>query len=208
MPISNLKLPGHCHLGFFIYHTTAYKISLEIKGLFFLLYISHGTTGEFCKLKIHPYGLLSTPLLFLITFTDNCYLLFQIYTGIYVLPINNPVEQVESFLEGLQVETHVAVFLSNCAEEPVIGIVKEVTEDHFKIHYWKGTYRGKWSPLSLPRTREPWMEVLPRECIILHSSELTEAKRLQLTTRRHLMAKYTSLRNAANNSQSSAAVHV
>ena len=45
-----------------------------------------------------------------------------------------------------QRHTHAAVFLSNSEEEPVIGIVKGVTEDHFKIHYWKGTYRGKWCP--------------------------------------------------------------
>ena len=112
----------------------------------------------------------------------------------------NPVERVGSFYEGLQIETYAAVFLSNCEEEWVIGVLKEISEDHFKIHYWKGTYRGKWSPLSLPRTREPWTEVLPKECIILHSFELTEAKRLQVTTRRHLMEKYFSLRNSTNNS--------
>ena len=93
-----------------------------------------------------------------------------------------------------------AVFLSNCEEEPVIGIVKELTDDRFKIHYLKGTYRGKWSPLNLPRTREPWTEVLPKECIILHSFELTEANKLQVTTRRHLMENYTSLRTPSNNS--------
>lgn len=126
----------------------------------------------------------------------------QIYTGRYVAPSNreNPVERVDSFYEGLQIETYAAVFLSNCEEEPVIGVLKEISEDHFKIHYWKGTYRGKWSPLSLPRTREPWTEVLPKECIILHSFELTEAKKLQVTTRRHLMEKYSSLRNSTNNS--------
>ena len=55
----------------------------------------------------------------------------------------NPVGCVGSFLEALQVETFAAVFLSNCDDEPVIGVVKEVTEDQFKIHYWKGTYRSK-----------------------------------------------------------------
>ena len=90
-------------------------------------------------------------------------------------------------------------FYQTVKTTPVIGVVKEVTEDHFKIHYWKGTYRGKWSPLNLPRTREPWTEVLPKECIILHSFELTEAKKLLVTTRRHLMEKYTSLRNVTDN---------
>ena len=55
----------------------------------------------------------------------------------------NPVERVGSFLETLRVETFVAVFLSNYDDEPVIGVVKEVTADQFKIHYWKGTYRSK-----------------------------------------------------------------
>jgi len=81
-------------------------------------------------------------------------------------------------LEGLDVENFVAVFLPNCDEEPVIGAVKEVTEDHFKIHYWIGTYRGRWSPLNPPRSIEPWTQILPKECIILHSFELTEAKKL------------------------------
>ena len=97
-------------------------------------------------------------------------------------------------------ERFVAVFLSNCDEEPVIGVVKEVTEDNFKIHYWKGNYRGRWSPLNLPRSIEPWTQMLPKECIILHSFELTEAKKLQATTRKHLMEKYTSLRNVADSS--------
>ena len=98
-------------------------------------------------------------------------------------------------------ETFVAVFLSNCDEEPVIGVVKEVTEDHFKIHYWRGSYRGRWSPLNLPRTTEPWLELLPKQCVILHSFELTEANKLQATTKRHLIDKYSSLKNANDNSQ-------
>ena len=80
-------------------------------------------------------------------------------------------------------ETFVAVHLSNCEEEPVIGVIKEVTEEQFTIHYWKGSYRGRWCP---PRSREPWMQVLPKECIIMHSFELTEAKKLQPTTKNFL----------------------
>ena len=83
--------------------------------------------------------------------------LFQIYTGRYVAPRNmeNPVERVDPFLEGLDEEKFVAVSLSNCDEEPVIGVVKEVTEDRFKIHYWIGTYKGRWTPLNSPRSIEP-----------------------------------------------------
>ena len=60
-------------------------------------------------------------------------------------------------------------------KEPVIGVVKEVTDDAFKIYYWKGTYRGKWHPQNLPRSQEPWTEMLPKECIIVHAFELTDA---------------------------------
>ena len=128
------------------------------------------------------------------------YLLFQIYTGRYIPPSNrqNPVEQVECFMEGLQVETFVAVHLSNCEEEPVIGVIKEVTEEQFTIHYWKGTYRGRWCPLNKPRSREPWTQVLPKECIIMHSFELTEAKKLQPTTKNFLRNKYATLKSVAD----------
>ena len=91
----------------------------------------------------------------------------------------NPIERVDRFLEGLRVETFVAVFLSNWdpppPKEPVIGVVKEVTDDTFKIRYWKGTYRGKWHLQNLPRSQEPWTEMLPKECIIVHAFELTDA---------------------------------
>ena len=106
----------------------------------------------------------------------------------------NPVECVDSFLEALQVETFVAVFLSNCDDEPVIGVVKEVTGDQFKIHYWKGTYRGKWAPLNVPRSREPWTDMLTKECIILHAFQLTNDMKLQPTTRKHLSEKYALLK--------------
>ena len=64
--------------------------------------------------------------------------------GRYVAPRQkeNPVEHVASFFEGLCVGKFVAVLLSNWNEEPVIGKIKELLEDEFKIHYWKGTYFG------------------------------------------------------------------
>ena len=110
------------------------------------------------SVKNSPIWVISTPILLLITLTENWYPLFQIYTGRHVAPINreNLVEQVDYFLD----------------------IQREVAS-------------------SMPsKNMEPWTDVFPKECIILHF------------TRRHLMAKYTSLRNAANNSQSSAVVHV
>ena len=110
----------------------------------------------------------------------------------------NAVECVDSFLETLEVETFVAVFLSNCDDKPVIEVVKEVTENQFKLHNWKGTYRGKWAPLSVQRLREPWTDMLTRECIILHAFQLTNAMKLQPTTRKHLSEKYTLFRRKAS----------
>ena len=89
-------------------------------------------------------------------------------------------------------EKFVSVSMSNCDEEPVISVVKEVTRDYFKIHCWKKIYRGRWSPL------EPWTQIHQKG--FLHSFELTEAKKLQTTTRKHLMEKYRSLRNVADSS--------
>ena len=47
----------------------------------------------------------------------------------------NPVEHVDGFFEGLCVGKFVAVLLSNWNKEPVIGIIKELLEDEYKIHY-------------------------------------------------------------------------
>ena len=81
-------------------------------------------------------------------------LLFQIYIGRYIAPRNkeNPGERNDAFLEGLGVENFGVVFLSNCDEEPVIGVVKEVTEVHFKIHYWTARdLQGKMVSIKLAK---------------------------------------------------------
>ena len=116
------------------------------------------------------------------TLTDNWYIPFQIYTGRHVAPNNreNLVEQVDCSWKGFR-------------SKP--------------MRLWRGgsnwnCKRGDWGSLqnsllerdiqrevvsSKPsKNLEPWTKVFPKECIILHS------------TRRHLMAKYTSLRNADN----------
>ena len=48
--------------------------------------------------------------------------------NIIVAPRNrrNPVEQVDSFFEGLAVRKFVAVVLSNCHDEPVIGVIMKI----------------------------------------------------------------------------------
>lgn len=90
-------------------------------------------------------------------------------------------------MEGLRVETSVAVFVSNWDKEPVVGVVKKVTDDAFKIH--------QWNPQNLPRSEEPWTEMLQKECIIVHTSELTYVVKLQPATHRchGITAKYSEL---------------
>lgn len=64
----------------------------------------------------------------------------------------------------------------------------------------KGTYRGKWAPLNLRRSTEPWTDTLPKSYVILHAFELSSdilSDKLQSTTRRHLKDKYTLLKSNA-----------
>jgi len=88
----------------------------------------------------------------------------------------------------------VAVNLANCDEVPVIGKVLEVSADEFKLHYWKGSFKGKWRPQNAPRTRTPWVNDLPKTCIILCSFSLTEDGKLFPSTRKHLQEEYEKLK--------------
>ena len=63
-------------------------------------------------------------------------------------------------------------------KEPVIGVIKELLGDDFKIHYWKGTYFGKWVTQNKIRSIKPWIDKLPKECIIIHSFDLTSNMKL------------------------------
>ena len=107
-------------------------------------------------------------------------------------------ECVDSVLEGLSIGKFVAVLLSNWDKEPVIGVIKELCDHEFQIHYWKGTLRRKWAPMNQFRSSEPWIDALPKSCIILHSFELTTDLKLQPTTRNRLKDKYTLLKSNKN----------
>jgi len=73
----------------------------------------------------------------------------------------------------------------------VIDIIKELLEDKFKIHYSKGMHFGKWAPQNKIRSTKPWIDKLPKECIIIPSFDLTTDMKLQPTTRKHSKNKYT-----------------
>ena len=57
---------------------------------------------------------------------------------------------VDDFLATLQVSCFVAMYFANYDKLPCIGKVLAVEEDNFKVHYWKGTYYGKWTPQHVP----------------------------------------------------------
>lgn len=116
----------------------------------------------------------------------------QIYTGRYRPPHarKNPVVTQDDCLENIEVGSFVAVNLSNCDKVPVLGKVLEASADRVKVHYWKGSFKGKWSPHNAPRTRTAWVDDLPKECIILCSFSLTEGNKLFPSTRKHLQDEY------------------
>ena len=83
-----------------------------------------------------------------------------------------------------------AVNLSNCDKVPVLGKVLEASADRVKVHYWKGSFKGKRSPHNVTRTRTAWVDDLPKECIILCSVSLTEGNKLFPSTRKHFQDEY------------------
>ena len=72
-------------------------------------------------------------------------LLLQIYKGRYRPPTEreNPVLATDDFLDTIEVRSFVAVNLSNYDKIPVIGKVLQINNDTVKIHYWKGSFKGK-----------------------------------------------------------------
>ena len=132
-----------------------------------------------------------------IRYTLITLLLLQIYTGRYRPPTEreNPVLASDDFLDTIEMGSLVAVNLSNYDKIPVIGKVFRINSETVKIHYWKGSFKGKFSPQNLPRSRTPWVEELPKSCIILRSFSLTDEDRLLPSSRKHLPTEYAKLKN-------------
>ena len=103
-------------------------------------------------------------------------------------------QTVEDHLQNIQVGKFVAVNLSNCDKVPIIGKVLEVHDEEVKVHYRKGSFKGKWSPQNAPRSQTLWVDELPKTCIILSSFSFTEDNKLLPTTRKHLQEEYARLK--------------
>lgn len=102
-------------------------------------------------------------------------------------------EATDDCLEKIEVGTFVVVHLANYDKVPVIGKVLEVSESMVKIHYWKGSFEGKWSPQDVPRRRTPRIDELPKTCAILCSFLLSKDSKLLPSTRKHLQDEYAKL---------------
>ena len=87
-------------------------------------------------------------------------------------------EAVDDCLEKIEVATFVAVHLANYDKVPVIGKVLEVSESMVKIHYWKGSFEGKWRPKDVSRRRTPRIDELPKTCVIVCSFLFSEDSKL------------------------------
>lgn len=102
----------------------------------------------------------------------------------------------DDFLDKLEVGCFVALFFDNWDKEPVIGRVLSVGEHNFHVHYWRGSYNGKWSPQNIPRRKtEPWLEDLPKSCIVCCGFDLTEDQKLMPSTKTFLKNRYATLKN-------------
>lgn len=98
-------------------------------------------------------------------------------------------------LTSLEVVCFVALHFSNFERELVIGKVISIEDNSFVVHYWKETYLGQWSPQHVPyRRAQPWVERLPKTCIVCSSFQLTEDSKLKPSTRNFLKDRYDALK--------------
>ena len=66
--------------------------------------------------------------------------------------------------------------------------------DNYRCHAQPHPIIVKWNPLDVPRRRTPWIDELPKTCIILSSFSLTEDSKLLQSTRKHLQDEYAKLK--------------
>ena len=54
---------------------------------------------------------------------------------------------------------------------------------------------GKWTPRHVPRQKSrPWVEILPKSCLMCSSFELMEDRKLMPSTRKFIKERYVTLR--------------
>ena len=104
------------------------------------------------------------------------------YTGPYRK--ESTVSNVENVWDHVGKDCFVAVNLKNY-KKPVVGKVLEKMESTFKIEYWKGSINKEWVPWLISNS-EPWVDVLPKDCIYLTAFQLDSGQKLHTDTRRKI----------------------
>lgn len=86
----------------------------------------------------------------------------------------------------------VALDLEEYTERPLIGEVKETLGENVRIVWYSGSWTRSWTPA---KKREgtgwvQWMEVVPKDSIILFDFSLTEGGKLRSHSVHHLKEQY------------------
>lgn len=120
--------------------------------------------------------------------------LYQVYTGRYRNPQNlaSHVTQVQDHLSELQEGVFVAVAQAR-SKPPVIGKVLDVSEETFNILYWKGSWKKEWALWM--NLGAPWVDALPKSCVILTDFKLDSNGRFRSETVKYLKQQYKELKS-------------
>jgi hypothetical protein len=105
-------------------------------------------------------------------------LLFQVYTGPYRK--ESTVTNVDNIWDHVKKDCFVAVDLENY-DKPVISEVLQKMESTFQIEYWKASINKEWTTW-ITKGGEPWVDVLPKECIYLTAFDLDREHKLHTGT--------------------------
>ena len=100
---------------------------------------------------------------------------------------------MDNHLKDLSEGAFVAILLANYDKFPVFGKVLSYTDQHFKIHYLKGSYNTQWHPHMLYKGRikaTPWTDELPLKCIILAGFQLDDNFKLMNNQKKYLKSRY------------------
>ena len=120
--------------------------------------------------------------------------MLKVYTGRYQAPqvLRQRVERVEDPLVALKKDVLVALHLEGQKKLPVIARVNEIHEKSVDVTYLKGSWRKSWS-VWLLRNKQPWIDTLTKECIILVDFQLEENGKLPNQTCKFLKQRYAEL---------------
>ena len=122
----------------------------------------------------------------------------QVYTGGYRKPSTTAVQCVQD-LSGVQIGHLVAVYSDDQQIEPWIGRVTAILEEEIEVIWLEGNYNSKWKnakkkdPIN-KRKQIDWMDLIPKNSIILFAFELTTTSHLRKKTIDHLKKVYEEIR--------------